>query len=120
MEKTHYMARTGYFKHTRHGGGKYRANSLLELHQWNYRRLFHRANQKSLLKSSPITRAIELQKKQRRQYAWHQSIAKTNLQIWRETKVREGRRWVSSSFGPSPLYPQHLPPQTTEPEHFGC
>ena len=33
MEKTYYMARTGYFKHTRHGGGKVRANSLLELHQ---------------------------------------------------------------------------------------
>ena len=73
------MARTGYFKHTRHSGEKYRANSLLELYQWNYRRLFHRANQKYLLKSSPITRAIELQKKQRKQYAWHQSIVKTNL-----------------------------------------
>ena len=69
MEKTHYMARTGYFKHTRHGGGKYRANSLLELHQWNYRRLFHRENQKALFNSSPITHAIALKKKQRKQSA---------------------------------------------------
>ena len=79
MEKTHYMARMGYFKHIRHGGGKYRANNLLELHQWNYRRLFHIANQKALFNSSPITRAIELQKKQIKQRAWHQSIAKFKL-----------------------------------------
>lgn len=73
MEKTHYMARTGYFKHTRHGGGQNRANSLLELHQWNYRRLFHRANQKALLKSSPVIRALQISMKQRRQISWHQS-----------------------------------------------
>ena len=106
MEKTHYMARTGYFKHTRHGGGKDRANSLLELYQWHYRRLFHRSNQKALVNSSQITRAVALQKKQRKQSAWHQSIAKDNLQTWRQTKIRVGRRWVSASSGASRPVPQ--------------
>ena len=36
MEKAHYQARTSYFKHTRHGGGVEKANSLEELHQWTY------------------------------------------------------------------------------------
>ena len=100
------MARIGFFKHTRHGGGKYRANNLLELHQWYYRSLFHRANQKAIVNSSQITRAIALQKKQRKESAWHQSLARDNLQTWRQTKVRVGRRWVSASSGPSPPVPQ--------------
>lgn len=111
MEKTHYLARTGYFKHTRHGGGKTRANSLLELHQWNYRRLFHRANQKSLLNSSPITRVVRLHTRQRCQARWRESVAKKNLDAWRKTRIRVGRRWVSSSSGPSAPSPQ-IPPQT--------
>ena len=113
------MARTGYFKHKRHGGGKYRANSLLELHQWNYKRLFHRANQKSLLKSSPITRAIELQKKQRKQSAWQKSIAKKNLKTWRETKVRVGRgRGFQPLLGPL-LYSLKLASSNWKLEAFG-
>ncbi len=54
MEKTHYyQARTGYFNHTRYGGGANKANSLEELHQWTYR-LMHRTHRKEQVKESQI------------------------------------------------------------------
>ena len=94
MEKTHYMARTGYFKHTRHGGGKDRANSLLELHQWTYRRLIHRARQKELLKHSEITRLLQHIHKEKRQRAWEDSTARELHANWRQSRVRSGKRWA--------------------------
>lgn len=39
LEKSHYQARTAFFKHTRHGGGRERANSLREVFEWFYRRI---------------------------------------------------------------------------------
>lgn len=94
MEKSHYMARTGYFKHTRHGGGKNRANSLLELHQWTYRKLFHRAQLKDKLKSSELVRAIQRTRKQKRRIAWNESSAKERHDLWRHSRVRVGRTWA--------------------------
>lgn len=38
MEKSHYQARTSYFRCTRHGGGQIRTNALVELYNWFYRR----------------------------------------------------------------------------------
>ena len=46
MEKSHYMARNAYFRHTQHGGGKSKANSLLELHQWFYRHILQQQRKK--------------------------------------------------------------------------
>lgn len=94
MEKSHYMARTGYFKHTRHGGGKNRANSLLELHQWTYRRLFHRAQLKEQLKSSELIRTIQQSKKEKRQKSYNESSARESHALWRHSRIRIARRWA--------------------------
>lgn len=42
MEKSHYQARTSFFKCTRHGGGQTRSNALIELFDWFYRRQLQR------------------------------------------------------------------------------
>ncbi|MCO5559303.1 hypothetical protein L7F22_012899 [Adiantum nelumboides] len=63
MEKTHYQARTGYFSHTRHGGGADKANSLEELHQWTYRKLMHKSHRKEQVKDSQISHAVRLASK---------------------------------------------------------
>ena len=51
MEKSHYQARTRYFKHTRHGGGRQRANSLLEVFQWFYRQIWQKYKLQNSLES---------------------------------------------------------------------
>jgi hypothetical protein len=42
MEKSHYQARTSFFRNTRHGGGQTRSNALVELFNWFYRRQLQR------------------------------------------------------------------------------
>ena len=42
MEKSHYQARTSFFRSTRHGGGQIRSNVLKELFNWFYRRRLQR------------------------------------------------------------------------------
>ena len=39
LEKYHYQARGAFFRHTRHGGGRERTNSLREVFEWFYRRV---------------------------------------------------------------------------------
>lgn len=48
MEKSHYQARTSYFRSTRHGGGQIRSNALKELYNWFYRRQLQRILAKGL------------------------------------------------------------------------
>ena len=59
MEKSHYMAQNAYFRHTQHGGGKSKANSLLELHQWFYRRILQQQRKKQMVRSFEVTQAIK-------------------------------------------------------------
>ena len=42
MEKSHYQARTSFFRSTRHGGGQIKSNALKELFNWFYRRQLQR------------------------------------------------------------------------------
>lgn len=42
MEKSHYQARSSFFRSTRHGGGKTRSNALKELFNWFFRRQLQR------------------------------------------------------------------------------
>ena len=60
MEKSHYMARNAYFKHTQHDGGKSKANSLLELHQWFYRHILQQQRKKQMLRSSEVAQPIKI------------------------------------------------------------
>ena len=39
LEKSHYQARGAFFRHTRHGGGRERVDSLREVFEWFYRRI---------------------------------------------------------------------------------
>lgn len=95
MEKTHYQARTGYFKHTRHGGGVTKANSLQELHQWTYRKLVHRAHNKKNFEASKVTQAIRQLEVQRKQEIWRNSDARRKHMQWRLTRQRDGKIWKS-------------------------
>lgn len=94
MEKTHYQARTGYFKHTRHGGGVEKANSLEELHQWTYRKLVHRAHRKKELQEAEVPRAIKKANRDKRKDSWWNSNANTKHAEWRQMKQRSGKSWI--------------------------
>lgn len=94
MEKTHYQARSGYFKHTRHGGGVDKANSLEELHQWTYRKLIHRAHRKKQIETSSLQRAIKQANREKMKNRWLNSTASMNHAQWRATKHRHGKIWV--------------------------
>lgn len=39
LDKSHYQARGAFFRHTRHDGGRERADSLREVFEWFYRRI---------------------------------------------------------------------------------
>ena len=93
MEKTHYQARSGYFKHTRHGGGVTKANSLHELHQWTYQKLIHRAHNKKMLQESQVGQVLQRMQTQTKQEAWRNSNAHRKHFEWRLTRQREGRIW---------------------------
>ena len=83
----------GYFKHTRHGGGATKANSLQELHQWTYRKLVHRAHNKKMLEASKVAQAVRQVEIQRKQEIWQNSDAGRKHLQWRLTRQQEGKIW---------------------------
>lgn len=95
MEKSHYQARTRYFRHTRHGRGASKANSLLEVFQWFYRTILQRykaQEKKKLFENSEIALALKKRKK-KRQEAYNQSSAKEKFLQWLCSRQRQGKRW---------------------------
>lgn len=56
MEKSHYQARTSFFRSTRHGGGQIRSNALKELFNWFYRRQLQRYLTKQHENGEPTNR----------------------------------------------------------------
>lgn len=95
MEKSHYQARTRYFRHTRHGGGANKANSLLEVFQWFYRQVWHRSKaqeKKKLFENSDIALALK-RGKQNRQEAYNRSSASEKFLQWLGSRQRQGGRW---------------------------
>lgn len=93
MEKTHYQARTGYFSHTRHGGGSERANSLEELHQWTYRKLLHKIQSRDALRDHHLNQALKMEKKEKRKQTWHESTGAIKHAEWRTQRYRDGKIW---------------------------
>lgn len=59
LKKSHYMARNAYFRHTQHGGGKSKANSLQEVFQWFYRRISQQLHKKETLRSSKLMQTLK-------------------------------------------------------------
>ncbi|KAI5078400.1 hypothetical protein GOP47_0006071 [Adiantum capillus-veneris] len=95
MEKSHYMARNAYFRHTRHGGSRIKANSLRELFEWFYRRIIHRMQAKEVLANSATAQAIRhlQQQKAKRSMAYNNSGARESQRRWRETMVYVNHKW---------------------------
>ena len=54
MEKSHYQARTSFFRSTRHGGGQIRSNALKELFNQFYRRQLQRSLTKQHENGEPV------------------------------------------------------------------
>ena len=95
MEKSHYQARTRYFKHTRHGGGSNKENSLMEVFQWFYRIVWHRSKaqeKRKLYENSDIALALKT-RIQRRKEAYNCSSASEKFLQWLGSRQRQGRRW---------------------------
>ena len=95
MEKSHYAAKSRYFRHTRHGGGKSKANNLLEVFQWFYRQKLHQidTNAKKLAyELSDTYRALQKLILKRRN-AYNDSFAKGKLYNWLRQRRREGKTW---------------------------
>ena len=97
VEKTHYQARGAYFQHTQHGGGTTRANSFKELYFWFYRRIVLCATKQEFTKQRKEARLVEISRliQQRRQRCKN-STAENNLALWRATKVRQNKTWLSN------------------------
>lgn len=101
MEKSHYQARGAFFRHTRHGGGRIRANSLKEVFEWFYRRKILQLNMKKAAAENEEATKKERQdrdglKLKRRTY-WKNSIASARLAQWRSLRVRKNSKWISTS-----------------------
>ena len=96
MEKSHYMARNAYFRHTQHGGGSKKANSLCELFQWFYRRTLQILRTKEEISSSAIAQAVRdaKVKKEKRIEAFRNSNALEGLANWRQGRLYQNHRWV--------------------------
>ena len=97
MEKSHYLARSRYFRHTRHCGGKEKANSLLEVFQWFYRQVLHQSSTKKAketYESLATYRALQ-ETIIKKRGAYNSSLAKSKFYNWLGTRQREGKRWAS-------------------------
>ncbi len=96
MEKSHYMARNVYFRHTQHGGGTKKANSLCELFQWFYRRTLQILRTKEEVSSSAIAQAVRdaRVKKDKKIEAYRNSNALEELAKWRQGRCYQNRRWI--------------------------
>lgn len=95
MEKSHYVARSRYFRHTRHGGGKNKANSLLEVFQWFYRQILHQKDtsaKKLAYETSDTYRALQ-DLIAKRKSAYNNSSAKGRFYNWLGNRQREGKKW---------------------------
>ena len=99
MEKSHYLARSRYFRHTRHGGGKYNANNWLEVFQWFYRQVFHHSNTNvTKIAYQSLDTYKALQEITLKKIAYNNSSAKRHFYNWLCTQKREGRKWASRNI----------------------
>ena len=100
MEKSHYLARSRYFRHTRHGGGKNKADNLLEVFYWFYRQVLHQSNTnaaKIAYQSSATYRALQ-ENTLKRKRAYNNSSAKRCFYNWLCTWQREERKLALNSI----------------------
>lgn len=99
LEKSHYMARNAYFRHTQHGGGRSKGNSVHEMFQWFYRRILQQLRKKETLRSSEVVQALKTIEKQkaRRSKAFKDSNAILQQNRWRQQKTYVNHRWVDSN-----------------------
>ena len=97
-EKSHYMARNAYFRHTQHGGGRSKGNSLHEMFQWFYRCILQQLRKKQALRSSKVVQALKIiqEKKEKRSKAFKNSNAILQQNRWREQKTFVNHRWVNT------------------------
>ena len=106
IEKSHHVARSRYFRHTRHGGGKGKANSLLEVFQWFDRQILHQTDtnaRKIAYESSDTFRALQ-EVTLKRKNAYNNSSAKRQFYNWLAGRQRQGRRWCSRSIQNNPNF----------------
>ena len=94
MEKSHYMARNAFFRHTQHFGGKQKGNSLKEVFQWFYRGVLQKIATKEKVKASQIRIAFQVAQKQRRRIILESSNAAERHAEWRKTKIFVDHKWV--------------------------
>ena len=87
------MARNAYFRHTQHGGGSRKANSLCELFQWFYRRTLQTKEEVS---SSAIAQVVQdaRARKDKKIEAFKNSNALEGLAKWRQGRHYQNHRWV--------------------------
>lgn len=94
MERSHYQARSIYFKNTRHGGGTIKSNALHEMFNWFYRSLSGRKRQKPRKETRLFSSVVKKVASRRRTDAWKSSSARESLRQWRSRRKRCGRRYV--------------------------
>lgn len=98
MEKSHYVAKTSFVKHSQHNGTSLRHSAIVQSFQWWYRVIQHREIQrkrKEARAKNPVILAVEAAAEKRRQTS---NLSTTNA---RHAKWKKGCVRIGSQFIPS-------------------
>ena len=98
MEKSHYVAKMAFSKHTQHDGTKKHCPSIVQTFQWWYRIIQEKEEQKERekMKINDPAFAIAQELAEKRRQASLLSMASGNHAEWLRSCVREGRKWNPS------------------------
>lgn len=99
MEKSHYLAKSAYQRHTQHGGGRSKKSPLEQTYQHWYRIIQHRfrnevkkaKDMEALQGQEGLLAEARIQKRRETALA---SSANAHSALWRQKYERKGSKWV--------------------------
>lgn len=99
MEKSHHAAKASSQYHGQHGGTVARTSVIVQQYEFWYRNIQHRYAAKLQMRTSASEQVLPdpatLECMARRRDAWHASGAGAASEAWRESRTRQGSRYVS-------------------------
>lgn len=122
MEKSHHAAKAATQGHTQHGGTAARTSVIVQQYQWWYRCIQHRYTRKEQRRLEE-SRAIPVDPSAiaaaaRRRHAWWASGAAEASGVWRQSRHRDGNRWVAPNSSSAEL--AHTHPDSAGIDEIPC
>ena len=94
MERSHWQARSGYLKGTRHGGGIGGSNAYKELFIRWFRTMKGRQDMQDKIRNCKALNVEKENRKRKHREAWQRSNAREKHLQWQQSKRRVGKTWV--------------------------